>query len=111
MSDEVILAFTNAPDMMLAKRIAHVLLEEGWAACVNLGAPTLSMYRWKGEVEGAEEVPLMIKSTRAVQAGLIDAIVRLHPYDVPEVVIVPVSAGLPAYLDWVRAETGKPLHC
>lgn len=110
MSDDIILVFSNAPDMMLAKRIAHVLLEEGLAACVNLGTPALSMYRWEGQIEGAEEVPLMIKSTRAVQAELIEAIVRLHPYDVPEVVVVPVSGGLPAYLDWVRAETGKPLH-
>lgn len=110
MSDDCILVLSNAPDMMLAKRIAHVLLEEGLAACVNLGQPALSMYRWQGDIEGAEEVPMMIKSTRAMQAGLIEAIVRLHPYDVPEVVVVPISGGLPAYLDWVRAETGKPLH-
>ena len=110
MSDDIILVFSNAPDMMLAKRIAHVLLEEGLAACVNLGAPVLSMYRWEGQIEGAEEVPMTIKSTRAVQDALVDAIVRLHPYEVPEVVVVPVDGGLPAYLDWVRGETGKPLH-
>jgi len=110
MSDDVILVFGNAPDLMLAKRIAHVLLEEGLAACVNLGAPMLSMYRWQGSIEGAEEVPMLIKSTRAQQERLIEALVRLHPYDVPEVVVVPASGGLPAYLDWVRAETGAPLH-
>ncbi len=110
MSDDVILVFTNAPDEMLAKRIAHVLLEDGLAACVNLGAPGLSMYRWEGQIEGAQEIPMQIKSTRAMQARLLEAIARLHPYDVPEIIVVPVTAGLPAYLDWVRAETGKPLH-
>lgn|SRR5690606_17780305 len=109
MSTDVILVVSNAPDMQLAKRIAHVLLEEGLAACVNLGAPMLSMYRWQGKIEGDEEVPLMIKSTTQQQQALIDAIVRLHPYEVPEILIVPVANGLPAYLDWVRAETGKPM--
>jgi len=109
MSTDVILVVSNAPDVQLAKRIAHVLLEEGLAACVNLGAPMLSMYRWKGNIEGDEEIPLLIKSTRQQQQALIDAIVRLHPYDVPEVLVVPATDGLPAYLDWVRAETGKPI--
>lgn len=110
MSSEVILVMSNAPDLLVAKRIAHELLEAGLAACVNLGAPMLSMYRWEGKIEGDEEIPLWIKSTRAQQDGLIEMLARLHPYDVPEAIVIPVEGGLPAYLDWVRAETGKPLH-
>ncbi len=108
--DDIILVLSNAPDTLLAKRIAHELLEDGLAACVNLGPPMLSMYRWQGAIEGAEEVPLVIKSTRSRQAALIDRLVELHPYEVPEVVVLPVSGGLPAYLEWVRAETRTPLH-
>ena len=103
--DEVVLVISNAPDLLLAKRIAHVLVEDGLAACVNLGAPMLSIYAWKGEIEGAEEIPLWIKTTAGRQDALIQALVRLHPYDVPEILAIPVAGGLPAYLDWVRAET------
>ncbi len=107
---DVIVVMANVPDLALGKRIAHVLLEEGLAACVNLGAPMLSMYRWQGEIAGDEEVPLWIKSTRDKQQALCDAIVRLHPYDVPEVLVLPVSGGLPSYLQWVVNETRSPLH-
>lgn len=110
MSDPIILVVSNAPDLLVAKRIAHVLLEEGWAACVNLGAPMLSMYRWQGTIEGADEIPMLIKSTRAQETGLLQRLAELHPYEVPEAVVVEASGGLPAYLDWVRAESGKPLH-
>lgn len=107
---EVILVLTNVPDLNLGKRLAHVLLEEGLAACVNLGAPMLSMYRWQGTIAGDEEIPLFIKSTRDRQQALRDAIVRLHPYDVPEILVLSVDDGLPAYLQWVLAETRAPLH-
>ncbi len=107
---EVILVAANVPDLNLGKRIAHVLLEEGLAACVNLGAPMLSMYRWQDDIAGDEELPLWIKSTRDRQQALCDAIVRLHPYDVPEILVIPVSGGLPAYLQWVVEETRSPLH-
>jgi len=103
--DEVVLVIGNAPDLLLAKRIAHVLVEEGLAACVNLGAPMLSIYAWQGGIEGAEEIPLWIKTTAGRQEALIQALARLHPYDVPEILAIPVAGGLPAYLDWVRAET------
>lgn len=65
--DDVVLVISNAPDLLLAKRIAHVLVEDGLAACVNLGAPGLSIYQWQGEVEGAEEIPIHVKTTYARQ--------------------------------------------
>jgi len=107
---DVVVVFTNVPDPTLGKHVAHVLLEKGLAACVNLGAPMLSMYRWRGEIAGDEEIPLIIKSTRDRQAALCDEIIRLHPYEVPEIVVLPVQGGLPAYLQWVIAETRKPIH-
>src|SRR5690606_4584579 len=103
--DDIVLVISNAPDLLLAKRIAHVLVEEGLAACVNLGAPVLSIYAWQGEIEGADEIPLWIKTTAGRQQALVQALARLHPYDVPEILVIPVTGGLPAYLDWVRAET------
>lgn len=106
--DDVVLIISNAPDMLLAKRIAHVLVEDGLAACVNLGAPMLSVYRWKGEVEGADEIPLWIKTTWDRQQAVVQALARLHPYDVPEVIVLPVIGGLASYLDWVRGRADPP---
>lgn len=103
--DDVVLVLSNAPDVLLAKRIAHILVEEGLAACVNLGQPALSMYVWKGETEGAEEVPLTIKTTASRCPALIEALTRLHPYEVPEILVVPVIGGHAAYLQWVREQT------
>lgn len=95
---------SNAPDVQLAKRIAHMLVEEALAACVNLGAPCLSMYMWEGKLEGAEEVPLTIKTTRGRLPALVERLRQLHPYEVPEVLVLPVFGGLQSYMEWVRAQ-------
>jgi periplasmic divalent cation tolerance protein len=105
--DVVVLVLANAPDILLAKRMAHLLIEEGLAACVSIGSAVLSIYSWKGEVEGAEEIPLIIKTTQARQAALIARLVALHPYEVPEALVIPVSDGHGPYLDWVRQLTKK----
>ncbi|MDN3988164.1 divalent-cation tolerance protein CutA [Zwartia vadi] len=102
---DVVMVMTNAPDVLLAKRIAHLLIEENLAACVNIGTPMLSIYGWKGEVEGAEEIPMVIKTTTDKQHALIERLVELHPYDVPEALVVPVLGGHPPYLEWVRSLT------
>jgi periplasmic divalent cation tolerance protein len=106
--DDLILVFCNAPDLQLAKRIAHVLVEENLAACVSLGAPTLSIYCWQGVVESTEEIPLAIKTTQARQLALMEALNRMHPYDVPEIIVLPIIAGTQAYIDWVRTQTCPP---
>lgn len=106
--DDVVLIISNAPDLLLAKRIAHVLVEDGLAACVNLGAPALSVYRWQGEVEGAEEIPLTIKTTYGIHQAVVQTLARLHPYEVPEILVVPVIGGVASYLDWVREQTARP---
>jgi periplasmic divalent cation tolerance protein len=105
--DDVVLVIANAPDVLLAKRIASVLVEDGLAACVSLGAPLLSIYTWEGKVEDAEEIPLTIKTTFGRQDEVVQALAKMHPYEVPEILVVPVLDGLASYLDWVRQETGE----
>lgn len=100
-----LLVLTNLPDRDAATRLAALLVERRLAACVNLLAPCRSTYRWKGAVESAEEHPLLAKTTAARYAALEAAIREAHPYELPEIIAVPVERGLPAYLDWVEAET------
>ncbi len=102
---EIVVVMTNVPDLLLAKRIAHLLIEEQLAACVNIGTPMLSIYGWKGEVEGAEEIPMMIKTTCDKQHAMIERLVALHPYDIPEALVMPTLGGYGPYLDWVRSLT------
>jgi periplasmic divalent cation tolerance protein len=75
------------------------------AACVNILAPCTSVYRWQGEIQHGEEHPLLIKTVRGRYAELEAAIRASHPYELPEIIAVPVVDGLPAYLAWVESET------
>jgi len=106
--DSVLIAISNAPDAALAESIARALVEEQLAACVNLLAPCLSIYRWQGAVEQATEVPMLIKTTRRRWAALEARLRELHPYDVPELIAVQPAALLPAYANWVISETRRP---
>lgn len=105
---EVLAVFTNAPDETVAGTIAATLVESGLAACVNVLAPCRSVYRWEGAVEQTREVPLLIKTTRARYPEVQAAILAAHPFAVPEIIALPVEFGLPAYLEWVEAETSGP---
>jgi periplasmic divalent cation tolerance protein len=102
---DVLIVLCMAPDLAVADRLAATLVESGKAACVNILAPCRSVYRWHGEIESANEVPLLIKTTSGRYSELEAAIRFEHPYEVPEIVAIPLVAGLPAYLGWVRAET------
>lgn len=102
---EVLLLLTNLPDDGSAQVLAKHLVEHRLAACVNQLAPVRSIYRWQGQVEQAAEIPLLIKTTRAGYAAVEAAVCALHPYDVPELIAVPVEIGLAAYLDWVVQES------
>lgn len=101
---EVIMVLCNVPDAALAQQIAEALVGEQLAACVNIMAPCRSVYRWQGKLENASEVPLQIKTTAAAYPALQARLLQLHPYEVPEIVALPLAAGLPAYLTWVAAE-------
>ncbi len=102
---ETLLVFTNLPDRPSAERLAQSLVQGRLAACVNILAPCRSVYSWKGKVENAEEHPMLIKTTRDRYASLEAAIRAGHPYELPEIIAVPLAAGFTAYLDWVGAET------
>lgn len=102
---EVLLVVTNLPDRASAERVAEALVIQRVAACVNVLADCVSVYRWEGKLEHASEVPLLIKTTRAAYPGLEAALRELHPYELPEIIALPVEAGLPEYLDWVVQET------
>ena len=103
--NQVLLIITNLPDAESAAVLARQLIEARAAACVNQLAPCTSTYRWQGNLETASEVPLLIKTTRAAYPRLEKLIHEAHPYELPEIVAVPVEIGLPAYLGWVNQET------
>jgi periplasmic divalent cation tolerance protein len=100
-----LLVFTNLPDRESADELAALLIERRLAACVNILAPCTSAYRWQGEIQHDEEHPLLIKTVQARYAELEAAIRASHPYELPEIIAVPITHGLPAYLQWVESET------
>ena len=106
---EAIVVLTNCPDDEVADRIARTLVEGGLAACVNRLAPASSIYRWQGAVERATETPLLIKTTRERYAEVEQAIRAMHPYELPEIVALPIGAGFAPYLRWLVDETQPPL--
>jgi periplasmic divalent cation tolerance protein len=108
-ADDKLLVFTSAPDRTVAMRIAQALVDARLAACVNVLAGCTSVYRWEGAVETAEELPLIIKTRAGRYPEVEAAIRRLHPYELPEIVAVPVVHGLPEYLDWVAEGTAIPI--
>lgn len=102
---ETVIVLTNLPDRATAMRLASLLVERRHAACVNILAECTSVYRWQGMVKTATEVPMLIKTSLSAYSRLEGAILANHPYELPEIVGVPLAAGLPAYLDWVAAES------
>ncbi|MBV9512329.1 MAG: divalent-cation tolerance protein CutA [Caulobacteraceae bacterium] len=96
---------TTAGDRAEADRLARLLVEQRLAACVQL-LPIDSVYRWKGAVETAAEMLLLAKTRAGLAEAAIAALKAVHSYDTPEIIVLPVTAGLPAYLDWIEAETG-----
>ena len=100
-----LLVITNCPDEESANAIALAVVEAKLAACVNILPRIQSVYRWQGAVESATEIPLFIKSTAAGYPALEQAIRLHHPHQVPEIIALNIERGLPAYLNWVAAET------
>lgn len=90
-----------------AETLAEALVERRLAACVNAVPGLRSTYRWQGAVEHAQETLLLAKTTAEALPALADAVHRLHPYELPEIVAVPIRTGLPAYLAWVAENVGE----
>lgn len=101
----VFLILSTCPDADTAQRLARTLVEERLAACVSLLPGVVSTYRWQGDVEQATEVQLLAKTSGDRREALMARLAELHPYELPEILAVETAAGLPAYLDWVAAET------
>jgi len=102
---ETLLVITNCPDEESANTIALAAVEAKLAACVNILPRVQSVYRWQGKVESASEIPLFFKSTTGSYPALETCIRERHPYALPEIIALPLSQGLPAYLNWVAEET------
>lgn len=85
--------------------LARVLLDDRLAACVNIGAPVESIYHWRARIETAEEIPVVIKTQSALYSDVESAIRKVHPYDTPEIIAIPVLDGNSRYLEWLASET------
>jgi periplasmic divalent cation tolerance protein len=105
MPTDTLLVLSTCPDVDTAERLARALVEGRLAACVNVVGPVKSVYRWRDAVETAGELLLLIKTPADRYPALEHALRALHPYEVPEIVAVPVERGLNDYLTWVRSCT------
>ena len=106
-ADDVLVVFATFPDPDKAREIGRLLVTERLAACVNiLSAPVESIYTWQGQQEETTETLTLFKTTRAAFPGLQERLRALHPYEVPEIIALPLAAGLPEYLRWVGESCG-----
>ncbi|MBT2969076.1 MAG: divalent-cation tolerance protein CutA [gamma proteobacterium symbiont of Ctena orbiculata] len=102
MPTPLLLILCTAPNRESALKLANSLVERDLAACVNLVSPVTSVYRWQGELEQSEEIQLLIKTTEKKYRDVEAALRAQHPYELPEIIAVPVEQGLDDYLDWVE---------
>lgn len=106
MADEFVIVLTTMPAAGdAAKELARTLVAERLAACANLLPPMLSIYRWEGSVQEDEERQIVLKTARSRVPALMERIRQLHPYDVPELIVLPIVEGSDAYLGWIRDST------
>ena len=106
MSEKILLALSTFPDADVARRISNELVTERFAACANMLPSVESIYRWKEQVESGSETFVLFKVSENRQSAFQDKLRSLHPYDVPEIIFVPVAGGLPEYLQWVSENCG-----
>ncbi|MEW8505600.1 MAG: divalent-cation tolerance protein CutA [Candidatus Thiodiazotropha sp.] len=102
MPTPLLLILCTAPDRESALKLASSLVQQGLAACVNLTSPVTSVYRWQEKLEQSEEILLLIKTTEKKYRDVEAALRTQHPYELPEIIAVPVEQGLDDYLDWVE---------
>lgn len=104
---EHVVVFVTAPDAETAAGLARSLVEEGLAACGNVIGQIRSIYRWQGKIEDEAEALLVLKTRGGLFKALEKRVVELHPYDVPEIIALPIAAGHLPYLDWIDSSTEK----
>ena len=107
MPEKVLLALSTFPDTETARRIAHQLVTEKFAACANVLPAVESIYRWKGKIETAREHLLLIKTTTRRLKSLEREVLRLHSYETPEFLVLPISSGSKPYLRWLSDSCKK----
>lgn len=95
---------TTLPSRSQAQKLAHKILQEKFAACVNVLGPAQSFFWWEGKIDRAKEFLLLIKTRRSVFSRLRRFLEKNHPYEVPEIVALPIESGNASYLDWIRRE-------
>ena len=101
MSENAFLALSTFPDAETARRISKQLVEEKLAACANIFPAIESIYRWKGKVESGQEMIAFFKTSQDRHEAFMQKLRALHPYELPEIIFIPIAAGLPEYLRWV----------
>ena len=106
MPEKVLLALSTFPDRETAQRIANQLVTEKFAACANILPAVESIYRWKGKIESGNEALVFFKLSEDRQSAFQEKLRSLHPYEVPEIIFVPITGGLPEYLRWVVENCG-----
>jgi periplasmic divalent cation tolerance protein len=107
MAERVLLALSTFPDAEIARRISNQLVSERFGACANILPSVESIYRWKDKIESGNETLVLFKVSEVRQAAFQDKLRSLHPYDVPEIIFVPVTGGLPEYLQWIAENCGQ----
>jgi periplasmic divalent cation tolerance protein len=105
--DDCIVVLVTVPDHNIARKVSEAVLTARLAACVNVLPGIQSMYWWEGKIADEQEVLLLMKTTEARFESLSQTIRSAHPYEVPEIVAVPVVRGLPQYIEWIRRETSR----
>jgi periplasmic divalent cation tolerance protein len=106
MAEKILLALSTFPDAEIARRISNQLVSERFAACANIFPSVESIYRWKEKIESGHETFVFFKVSEGRQSAFQDKLRSLHPYDVPEIIFVPVASGLQEYLQWVSENCG-----
>ena len=106
MSQEILLALSTFPDAETARRISNQMVSERFAACANILPAVESIYRWKEKIESGNETLVLFKLSENRQSAFQEKLRSLHPYEVPEIIFIPISSGLPEYLRWVTENCG-----
>src|SRR5437016_11181576 len=101
MAEKILLALSTFPDREAAQRISNQLVTEKFAACANILPSVESIYRWKEKIESGNETLVLFKLSEDRQSAFQEKLRSLHPYEIPEIIFVRVSSGLPEYLRWV----------
>jgi periplasmic divalent cation tolerance protein len=107
MAEKILLALSTFPDAETARQISDQLVTERFAACANILPSVESIYRWKENIESGNETLVLFKLSEDRQSAFQDKLRSLHPYDVAEIIFVPVAGGLPEYLQWVSENCGQ----